>query len=204
VLAVVALWQAPLFAQDSIFFSRSFPGSVPGYFEALVSDDGTVEYREEPGEEPVEIQLSEVETEKVFGLAESLNKFRGFPEPAVIEGRRVAFTGDKVVRFQSAGTTIGEAKFDHTDQPEYREIMQFFLSLAGSEQHLFELERTYQFDRLGVNKALLLFHRSYDDGRLISLQQFLPILKKIQGQEKIIHMARSRAASLVEAIEAQD
>ncbi len=199
-LAVIALGLAPLQAQDSIFFSRSFPGSVPPYFEALVNDNGAVEYREEPGEEPVEAQLSKAEIDKVFGLADSLDKFR---MAAVIKKRKVAFTGNKVMRFQSAGATIGEAEFDDTDQPGYREAVTFFVHLAASEQHLFELERTYQFDRLGVNKALLSFHSSYDNGRVISAEQFLPVLKKIQAQGKIIHMARSRAASLVEAIEAR-
>ena len=187
-------------AQDSIFFSRSFPGSVPPYFEAKVADDGAVEYREEPGEDPVAVQLSEAEVERLFGVAEGLGKLN---LPMEKKKRRVASTGKKVLRFESAGITIVESEFDYTDDEGYREVVDFFVHLAGSEQHLFELERTYQFDRLGVNNALLSFHSSYDSGRVISAHQFLPILKKIQAQEKIIHMARSRAASLVEAIVAR-
>ena len=191
-----------LSGEDAIFFSREFPGSVPPYFEAVVNDTGAVEYREEPGEDLVEIQLTKDEIDRVFGLAKTLERF-GRPTENK-KRRNVASTGVKVLRFDSAGTTVGEVEFDYTEDLDYREIVKFFVHLAGTEQHLFDLETTYQFDRLGVNKALLAFHASYDGGRIISPGQFVEILKKIESQEKIIHMARSRAASLVEAIESLD
>ena len=195
----LGLTAGPLAAEDRVFFSRNFPGSVPPYFEALVTSAGTVEYREEPGEDPVVVELSQEETEKVFDLAATLERFA---RPVGKKKRKkIASTGKKVLRFESGDTTVGEVAFDYTEDLDYRAITRFFVHLAGTERHLFDLETTYQFDRLGVNKALLAFHASYDDGRIISPGQFVPILKKIQEQEKIIHMARSRAASLIEAIE---
>jgi hypothetical protein len=64
------------------------------------------------------------------------------------------------------------------------------------------LERTFRYDKLGVNRELLLLQASWERKRLVSPQQFLPILDRIVKNESIIHMARLRAAGLADAIRA--
>jgi hypothetical protein len=77
----------------------------------------------------------------------------------------------------------------------------WFEKVGETERHLGELERVVQFDRLGVNKTMLLFQASFDKGRVLGAEQFLPILRAIAEDSKFMHMARARAASLVERIE---
>lgn len=185
---------------DRIFFSKSFPGSVPEYFEVTVDSAGNATYREAPDEEPVEFRLEGEETSAVFELAESLDRFRG----KLQSDRKVAFTGQKVLRYYSAAGEETEVKFTFTTEQDAQAIVGWFERAGETERHLIELERVVRFDRLGVNKTLLLFQASFDGGRVVGARQFLPILKTITEDSKVMHMARARAASLVERIERGD
>ena len=200
--AVWARMATPAAAQsaeeDRIFFSKSFPGSVPAYFEAVVSATGAVTYREAADEpDPIQFELSVQERAEVFALAERLDFFR----KPLASSRKVAFTGDKILRFESEGGQGSEAAFTFTENQDAKALVDWFERLSETERHLIELERTAQFDRLGVNKTLLQFQASFDAGRIIAAKQFLPILRKIADQAKYVHIARTRAASLVQRIE---
>lgn len=184
-------------ANDRIFFSKSFPKSVPAYFEVEVARSGKVLYREAPGEEdPIEFQLGADEAASVFESVEKLDRFR-------IElnlNRKVAFTGDKVFRFEPASGEKSEAKFVYTENTDALKLLEWFEKVGETERHLIELERVTQFDHLGVNKRLLQFQISLEKDRIVAPAQFLPILQKIADQKKIVQLARSRAAGLAERI----
>lgn len=184
--------------ENRIFFSKSFPGSVPAYFEIELSSSGETLYREAPGEaDPLTFKLRPEETGEIFGLVEKLEYFKR----PVASSRKVAFTGEKTLRFESSVGERQELKFSFSEDLDAKALVVWFERIAQTERHLIELERAAQFDRLGVNKALLQFQTSFDDGRTVAAEQFLPILKKIAEGSKYVHVARSRAASLVERIE---
>jgi hypothetical protein len=68
----ILLFASVLFAGDDprLFYSRSFPGSVPAYFEVKLEQNGDTEYREAPDEDnPLKFHLTEAEAHEVFGLA---------------------------------------------------------------------------------------------------------------------------------------
>jgi len=182
---------------EKIFFSREFPGSVPEYFEVLVDSNGRVKYREFKDEDPVEFQISAQMRDKIFGLAAELNYFQ-----APIESKRkVAFTGEKTFRYVSADGEAFETSFNYTRSEAANALVEWFQKVSETERHLLELARTARFDRLGVNDALLQFQISYDNGRIIAPEQFLPILKQIAHEKRYLQIARSRAGSLAERIE---
>lgn len=183
-------------AADSLYFSRTFPGSVPPYFEVTIDGDGSAVYKEAPDDEfPIEFQLAPEERERVFGLVDQID----FSEPFEKSKRKVAFTGDKVLRYEGEGG--GEVRFAYTEHEAAADLTTFFVYVAETERHLIALERALQFDRLGVNKALLQFQASYDKDRVIAPKQFLPLLREIVAQDKVVHLARSRASALIERIE---
>jgi hypothetical protein len=183
--------------ENRIFFSKSFPGSVPAYFEVELSASGQARYREAPDEaDPLTFKLRPAESAEIFGLAEKLEYFK----KPVASTKKVAFTGDKTFRFLSSTREHQELKFSFSEDLDAKALVDWFERIALTERHLIELERTAQFDRLGVNKALLLFQTSFDDGRTVAVQQFLPVLKRIAEGSKYVQVARSRAASLVERI----
>ncbi len=198
-LALLLCVSLPGAASESrIFFSKSFPGSVPAYFEVELSASGEASYKEAPDEaDPLTFTLRPEETGEIFALAEKLEYFK----KPVASAKKVAFTGDKTFRFTGSAGEKQEVKFSFSEDLDAKALTAWFERIALTERHLIELERAAQFDRLGVNKALLLFQASFDDGRTVAVEQFVPVLQKISTGSKYVHVARSRAASLVERIE---
>jgi hypothetical protein len=184
---------------DQVFFSKAFPGSKPEYFEVTVDSKGKALYREDPAEDPLEFTLRDDETRQVFELAQRLERFGKSLESKL----KVAFTGKKTLRYISASGETTETEFTYSTDQNAQAIVGWFENAGETERHRIELERVVQFDRLGVNKALLLFQSSFDDGRVVGADQFLPVLRTIVEQTKFMHMARARAAALVERIEAK-
>lgn len=201
-LAVLCASAALLWAGEGdgeqLFFSRRFPKSEPAYFEVLLLRDGLATYREAPEEEdPLEFSFSQQEADEVFALVEKLDGLKR----AVASDRKVAFTGQKTFRYRNGQGAAAELSFSFTEDPDARTLERWFQRAGESVRYRFELERTAQFDYLGVNKALLQFQVAFEKDRIVALAQFLPILKKIARQQKFLHMARIRAASLVQRIE---
>jgi hypothetical protein len=183
---------------DQIFFSKSFPGSKPQYFDVTVDSKGKAMYREDPSDkDPLEFTLSEDNVREVFGLAQRLERFgKSFQSKL-----KVAFTGTKTLRYIGASGETTETEFTYSTNEDAQAIVDWFEKAGETERYRIELERVVQFDPLGVNKALLLFQSSFDAGRVVAADQFLPVLRTIAEQSKFMHMARARAAALVERIE---
>lgn len=179
-----------------IFYSKSFPGSVPAYVEITVDEKGRIEYREAPKEEdPLVAQLSEAETKEIWGLAEKLNWFN----KPIESGLKVAKMGDKTFRMENHAKK-GEVKFNFTQDEDGKLLHDWFEKMSESAQHRIALERTVRFDKLGVNKALLLFESALDRKRIVAPEQFLPMLDRVAKNESYMHMARERATFLAESI----
>ena len=196
ILAVVAYLDAQ--SQGSIFFTKSFPRSVPAYFEVDLKATGAAIYREAPDEvDPLSFVLRLKETAAIFELAEKLD----YLATAAANEHKIAFTGDKTIRLEGPTGARRETKFIHTDDSHAKAMVVWFERIAETGRHLLELERTARFDRLGVNKTLLRFQSSYNRGRIVAGDQFLPILKNIASGNKYVHIARARAASLIKSIE---
>ncbi len=198
-LVLLTACAAVVSAQDRIVFSRVFPGSVPESFEASVDREGRVIYTE-PDEEPVEFQLDGKETAQRFDQAEALDFFAG---NLASDRKKVASSGSKVLRYEADGGVKGEAAFDYSEDEVVRDLAGWFVKLAETQQHLFELERVVRFDRLGINQTLILLENAFEHERIIAPERFVPILTKITLQKNVVHIARARAAGLLERIAAR-
>jgi hypothetical protein len=196
--SLILLFANLLFAGDGarLFYSRSFPGSVPAYFQVTLDQNGDAEYREAPDEDnPLKFHLTEADTHEVFGLAEKLDYFKHPLESPV----KVAFMGAKTFRYEN-GDRKSEAKFNFTEDPQAKELLDWFERMGESADHRIELERTAKYDRLGVLKALLLLESAMDRKRLVGMDQYLPMLDRIANNDSYMHAARARAAEIAEAI----
>jgi len=195
---LILLFANVLFAGDGprLFYSRSFPGSVPAYFQVTLGLNGDAEYREAPDEDnPVKFHLTEAEANEVFGLAEKLEYFKHPLESPV----KVAFMGVKTFRYEN-GEGKSEVKFNYSEDLQARELTDWFERMGESAEHRIELERTAKYDRLGVLKALLLLESAMDRKRLVGKDQYLPMLDRIAKNESYMHTARARAGEIAEAI----
>jgi hypothetical protein len=180
-----------------LFFSKSFPGSTPDFVSIALGRDGKTEFRLAPDEEPLPLQLKPSETEEIFGLAEKLEWFKRPLESPL----KVAFTGVKIFRYVN-GAEKTEVKFNFSEDPDARLLADLFEKISESGQLYFNLERAAKYDKLGVNKAVLQIEAAFVRKRLAGATVFLPLLDRVSGNESYIHMARTRAAALADAIRA--
>ncbi len=186
----------PAAAEEKLFFSRDFPGSVPAYFDVTLTRGGAAVYREAVDDEfPVEFQVEDETVEKVFALFAALD----LSQP-IASQRKVAFTGDKVLRYESPAGETAETTYVYTEIETAAELTSWFLKATETERHFIELERVLRFDRLGVNDALLSLQKSFNRDRVIAPKQFVALLEKIVRQKRIVHLARARASALIERI----
>ena len=193
---LLLLVSALLPAQTRIIFSKSFPGSSPEFFAIELEESGKALYKDSPtDDDPLRFNLPARDAKEIFALAGKLQFFKRPVESKL----KVANMGMKTLRYES-GDTHNEVKFNFSEDPDARALLDWFEKIGETEQHRISLERSARFDRLGVNKALLLFEASWDKNRIVAPEQLLPILEKIATQPNYLHIAQSRAASLSERI----
>ena len=196
----LALAVLPLLAGDAprLFYSKSFPHSSPEYMEILIEHTGEVSYKEAADDnQPLKFQLAESDTKEMFDLAEKLVNFSHPLEAPV----KVAFMGMKTFRFEN-GSEKKEVKFNYSEDADAHLLLDCFERIAETEQYLINLERAAKYDKLGVDRALLLIQSAFDHKRLVAPQQLLPMLDRIAKNETYMHMDRERAAGLGDAIRA--
>jgi len=181
-----------------LYYSKSFPGSVPAFMAITLDKTGAGDYKEaQDDDRPTRFQLSEAETGEIFGLVEKLGNLDHPLESPL----KVAFMGTKTFRFEN-GAARHEVKFNFSEDPAARELADWFERIGESERLLASLEIAAKYEKLGVMQALLLLESSYDRKRLVDVRQYLPLLDRIANNESYLHQARVRAAGLAEEIRA--
>ena len=196
--SLILLFAYAVFAGDGprLFYSRSFPGSTPAYFDVTVESNGDAMYREAVDDElPSKFHLSEAEAKEVFALADKLDRFKHPLESPL----KVAFMGTKTFRYEQ-GAEKNEVKFNYTEDLNGQAMQEWFERMAESSQHRDNLERCAKYDHLGVMHAMELLAGAYQRKRLVAVEQFLPILDKVAKNETYMHTARALAAEVAEAI----
>ncbi|MBZ5618298.1 MAG: hypothetical protein LAQ69_06110 [Acidobacteriia bacterium] len=196
--SLILLFASALFAGDGsrLVYSRSFPGSTPAFLQIILDKAGNAEYREAEDEElPIKFQLNAADTQVVFDLAGKLDYFKHPLESPL----KVAFMGMKTFRYEN-GDQKSETKFNFTEDPNGRDLQDWFERMAESAEHHIDLDRAAKYDRLGVFKALSLLESALERKRLVGMEQFLPTLDRISKNESYMHTARARAAEIAEAI----
>jgi len=195
---MLALAVLPLLASDGprLVYSKSFPGSVPAFVELSIERNGDTQYKEALNDDqPLKFHLAETDITEIFGLVEKLGRFTHPLEAPV----KVAFMGMKTYRFEN-GAEKNEVKYNFSEDPDARLLQDWLERIVETEQNLINLERSAKYDKLGVNKALLLLQASFERKRLVAPQQLLPLLDRIAKNETYMHMSRERAAGLADAI----
>lgn len=196
-LLSLALLALPAAAQPRLFYSKSFPGSVPAYVEITLERDGLAVYKESPtDDQPLKLKLKQDEVDAIFALAETLGRFKATLE----SGLPVARMGEKTFRWED-GADKSEQKFNYSQDVNAQALQDWFEKITESEQRLFQLQNTARFDKLGVDKALLLLEAAWDKKRLVALDQFYPWLNRVAKNDAYLNMARERAARLLETFQ---
>ena len=183
--------------EPRIIWSKFFKGSKPEYVSITVDRTGHAVYKEAPNDEnPLETDVPQSDVEVLFTLAGKLDNF-AMPLESHL---RVANTGIKTLTWEN-GSQKHQTSFNYSLNPDARLVADWFERLSETEQCFIELDRTVHFDHLGVNDALLQVNILYDQKRLVTPLQFLPLLNRITRNESYMHIARERAATLAEAFQ---
>lgn len=200
-LSFFLLFSAAALAEPRIFYSKSFPGSVPAYVEIVFERTGKAVYKEAPDDDqPIKFQLKQAEADEIFALAAKVDQFK---RPLEATGLKVpvANMGMKTFRWED-GAARQEVKFNFTLDADARSLVDWFDKMIESEQHYIALERSVKFDKLGANKAILQLQAAMERSRLVALDQYIPLLERVVKNDSYLNMARDRAAMLVAAIKA--
>ena len=193
-LLLLALFALTASAQR-IVYTKVFPGSNPAYVKITITQAGALTYQEEANEpEPDKVQLDSATTTAIFDLAAKLDHFKAKIE----SGLKVAKMGEKTYRWEE-GTSGSEAKYNHTNDENARALQEWFEHISESQRLLADLERTYKYDRLGVNEIVVRLDVAWQQKQVVAPGQFTAILDRIAKNESLLNMARDRAAGLSEA-----
>jgi hypothetical protein len=195
---MLMLCAGSLWAADAprLFYSKSFPGSVPAYAQLTVERSGAVEYKESAEDDfSLKFKLTAEEVDTVFGLADKLEHFKNPLEA----GLKVAFMGKKTFRWEN-GAEKSEQQFNYSADVSAQQLLDWFERMSESAQAKLELEKSAKYDRLGLDKTLRQLLGSMERKRLVGLEQYLPLLDRIANNESYMHTARAKAAEMAEAI----
>lgn len=183
----------------TITYRRVFKSSTPEFIEIKISDQGkaTFDIRQlDEDADPEPFEVGPAVQKKIFGLAAELNHF----EIANLDiQKKIANLGQKTFRYEY-GAEVHETSFNYTLNPSATQLMQIFEGLARQQQDLVLLRRQAQFDRLGVNDALMQFESDMDHRLLPEPERLLPVLDQIAADSHFVEIARSRARAIAERI----
>ena len=188
-----------VYADDPrIVYSKTFPGSTPAYFAVTIDRTGSATYNESQDPDNAErLQIEEKVTMNIFDLAQKLDHFKSPLE----SGLKVANMGQKMFRWED-GAERHESKFNYSNNEDAKALNDQFERVSESARLMVELGRVMKHDRLGVNDAMVRIQIAWDNKRLVGTAQLLPLLDQVAKNESFVHIARERAAQLVDAIHA--
>jgi hypothetical protein len=197
ILLIVGL--ASLCSAQKLTIIREFPGSQPPHMMIELEPSGKGVYKEGADSDwPIKFSLTADETREVFDLAAKCDYFKRHLE----SGLKVAFMGKKTFRWEKDGAKQ-EVTFNYTQDESGKLLLDWFEKIVETEQHYLRLERAVKYDKLGVNQAILYLQAADDKKRIVSIEQFLPLLDRVAKNDTYLHMARERAAQMADLFRAR-
>jgi hypothetical protein len=181
-----------------IVYTKSFPGSSPAYVEISVEPSGAVSYKETADDDPETFRLESNSTAQIFDLAAKLDHFSHPLE----SGLKVANMGVKTFRWED-GDKKNEVKFNYSLDENAKNLHEWFERITETERLMVGFRRAVRHDKLGVNEALLNIQAAWEKKRITGADQFLPLLDQVAKNDTYMHMARERAAQMIDAIRAK-
>jgi hypothetical protein len=193
------LKKASVSSQASVTFRKVFKASYPEYAQIKVNEDGTGTWDIRQLDEtanPHPLQLGQGLTRKIFELANALHDFQGID---IDVHRRIANLGQKTFRYDKDGQSH-EITFNYTLNNSANQLEALFEGLERQELDFSDLERTMQYDHLGVEDVVLRVQRDFNNKLLPDPEALLPALDQIAADQDLVDIARQRARAIAEQI----
>jgi hypothetical protein len=146
----------------------------------------------------VEFDVSPLTRERIFALAQQLDYFHGDYE---FRKHKVADTGQKTLRYHDP-TRDTSTVFHWSEDKEIQDISAIFESIALTQALARKVQFLRRFDKLGLDDVLKRMEELHRENELLEIQSIAPTLRLVANDVSIMHVARERAARLLDQIDA--
>ncbi len=116
--------------------------------------------------------------------------------------RKVADLGKKRLTMELPSGNR-DATYNYSVRPEVITLGNFFDGVINEETIAFEVDTMLQFDKLGIPKKLELIGNELKSNRIADPERLIPILEKIQADQRLVNYARAIAGKMKEEIAAK-
>ena len=116
--------------------------------------------------------------------------------------RKVADLGRKRLTLETPEGTR-EATYNFSDLKPVMDLTAFFEALINQQTIIFDLENATQFERLSVPKRLDQIETELKSNRIGDPEGLIPLLEKIEADQRLVNYARVQAGKLKKQIEAR-
>ena len=146
----------------------------------------------------VEIQLSPPATMRFIDVLAATNYLED--AQSYESGRKIADLGKKHLTLETTQGTR-EATYNFSDRKEVMNLTAFFEALINQETLIFDLDNAVQFERLSVPKRLDQIEAELKAKRIADPARLIPILEKIESDQRLMNYARTEAVNLKKQIQ---
>ena len=160
---------------------------------------GLVQFKRKSGD-PIKLGfvLSSSARERVLSIIESTNNL---DQPETFEsGRKVADLGKKHLTIELASGAKREGEFNYSLRKDVNDLMNFCEGVINEEMIGFDIDNAIQYDRLSIPKKIDMMENELKNNRIADPERLIPILDKIQNDQRLINYARARAGKMKEQI----
>lgn len=192
-----------------ISFRYENPQLQPAQYSFEIHEDGSGEYRSEPGSTPPpdtpsyhplaqaqqrSVKLSAATTEQIFATARE-QKF--FSIACEDKKTKVAFQGTKELSYTGPDGS-GSCTYNWSKLASIQKLTKLFESIAFTLEEGRRLDIERKHDHLAVDAELGMLLDALKEGRAMEIQTIQPTLQEIIDDEAMMERARSRARKLLE------
>ncbi len=168
--------------------------------ELDVAGKGLVQFKRKGGADAVKlgVTLSSPAREKFLSIIEATNYL---DQPETFESsRKVADLGRKHVSIELTSGAKREGEFNYSLRKDINELMNFCEGVINEEMIGFDIDNAIQYDRLSIPKKIDMMDNELKNNRIADPERMIPILDKIQNDQRLINYARARAGKMKEQI----
>ena len=196
---VLLLLQTASFTKFSYCVDRSRGPYENQCVELDAAGNGNVRFKRRGGDEiQKDLTLSSSAREKYLAVMAATNNLE---QGASYESnKKVADLGRKRLKLEQAGGPPREADFNYSTRKEVTDLVAFFDGIINQETIAFDIETALQFDRLSIPKRLDLIETELKANRISDPELLVPLLDRIQADQRLMNYARARAGKMKESI----
>lgn len=182
-------------ASTEVVFELDHPALTPKRYSISIAQDGRATYSTGDDTEALSFTATPETKDKVFQLAAQAKLFR---QDCAFQGKeKIAFSGNKTLRFVSAGKPEGECRFNYSGDPAVQQLMGIFQGIAATAGFGQRLQHKLRFDKLSLHDEMKSMEDMFNRGMLAEVQAIAPVLRQLAEDMSVMRTARERARKLL-------